>query len=403
MNASILAIGTEVTTGQIADSHSQWISQRLETLGILVSYHVAVPDEPSAILLALDFVSTSSNFVCVTGGLGPTRDDITRDVVAKWLRLSLELDDDHWRSLEAKIRGRGVQVSPGHKNQSRFPKGARILENPVGSADGFYVGANGKHVVVLPGPVAEMRGTWDKNLPAILASLGASPNQKLFTWRTVGLPESEVADLVETALEGCSNQVGFRLVSPFVETKLWIPTNEHGQKWISSVDEALGHWVFERNDENRAVHFLAVVSGMKLLVVDALTNGYLFSRLRSSATSEKKSEMDPGENRKGHPPQDKPRKDPKEIQRKIQKDNRAMVTFVEGHLDTKKVESDYDSILRLTPEKKENSALVEFQKSGGSKIEKNLSLDSRVKVRPEYAKKALAEMALQCLVTEIGG
>lgn len=220
MKVSLLTIGTEITTGEILNTNSQWISERLENLNMDVIHHVTVPDQREIMLSALDFIS-SSDILILTGGLGPTQDDITREVVAGWISKPLEFSDPAWEFLSECIAKRGRKPLEAHKRQCQFPKGAELLKNTVGTALGFHIEGRGKEIFVLPGPPRELKPMWENEVEPKLPKGSLTPWVK---WTFEGLPESEVADRFERVLSGFidpqSIEIGYRASPPIIHVKI---------------------------------------------------------------------------------------------------------------------------------------------------------------------------------------
>lgn len=138
MKASLIAVGTELTTGQIFNKNGSWLSQRLKNLGVEVTCHLVVPDDKAEMLRAMDFCS-NSDLVFVTGGLGPTSDDFTRDVIAEKAKAKLIFDESSWKHVTDRLTSRGYTVKEIQRQQCFFPEGSTILQNSQGTANGFLL------------------------------------------------------------------------------------------------------------------------------------------------------------------------------------------------------------------------------------------------------------------------
>ncbi len=226
-NVAILAVGTEITTGQILNSNTQWLSQELFKEGFAITHHMAVPDDHELIYNALKFLTftCSCNLIFVTGGLGPTTDDFTREVVAKFVKQPLNWSEDNWARVVAKLNFKSVQIRDMHKNQSYFPKDAIILENQVGTADGFSINFQGLNLIqvyVLPGPPKELQNIYTNEiLPKIKNLVPENLKWTQIIYTTTGLPESEVAASVNSVLSKEDSQlIAYRVHKPMVDVKL---------------------------------------------------------------------------------------------------------------------------------------------------------------------------------------
>lgn len=178
MQAEVLAIGDEITSGQQLDTNSQWLSQRLEDLGVRVLYHTTVGDELEPGIEVFRQAIARADVVIATGGLGPTADDLTRPALAAATGVPLELKPealDHIRRLFAR---RNRPMPPQNECQAYFPVGSQMVDNPEGTAPGISMqiarpGNRPCLFVALPGVPAEMRQMWDGSVVELLRQAGA--------------------------------------------------------------------------------------------------------------------------------------------------------------------------------------------------------------------------------------
>jgi len=283
--AAILGVGTEVTTGQISNTNAQWLSKQLWTLGIPTSVQTAVPDDWDLIHQALVDCHKTADLLFVTGGLGPTTDDFTREVISKWSNLPLSFDPEAWTTLVGKIQARGVLVKDMHRQECFFPQGARVLNNPVGTASGFHLSLpNSKHVFVLPGPPKEIHGIWQDHIQSWLTDWARQIDPGLtWSWDNVGLPESEIATRVEEVLKGCPFEKAYRVHLPYVEFKLSARRSQQAEAapWLQKITDVLAPWTVARDGEDPGatlIQHLLKVPGT-LLVQDEKTGAFLWQRL----------------------------------------------------------------------------------------------------------------------------
>ncbi|HZU96784.1 MAG TPA: competence/damage-inducible protein A [Planctomycetota bacterium] len=202
MDAAIVAIGSELTTGRIVDTNSAWISRRLMTLGVKPVFHIAIPDERKAVIRGLRDAADRARFIVITGGLGPTEDDLTRDAIAEAMGAPLELDPPSLAFIEGLFAKLGRPMSPSNKRQALFPRGARILDNDCGTAPGFSVELYGARLYCMPGVPREMFRMWERHVEPELAREAGLPPGSIAErmLRTCGIAESALgeatADLV---------------------------------------------------------------------------------------------------------------------------------------------------------------------------------------------------------------
>lgn len=156
MNAEILAIGTELLLGQIANTNAQFLSRELANIGINVFYHSVVGDNENRLENAVNLALQRSDIIITTGGLGPTQDDLTKETIAKALGLPLELHPESLNRIEQYFAHRRKEMAPNNQKQAYLPKGCTAIENNNGTAPGCIIEKNGKIVMMLPGPPSEM-------------------------------------------------------------------------------------------------------------------------------------------------------------------------------------------------------------------------------------------------------
>ena len=212
VRAGIVVTGTEVLTGRIADRNGPWVSERLAELGIDVAHILVVADRPDDLEAGLRFLAAEGMDLIVTsGGLGPTADDLTAEVVARFAGRELVLDSEMEEKIATILRGFARRfnfdeeaVMEANRKQAMVPEGAIPLD-PVGTAPGLVVPDEERVVVVLPGPPRELQPMWPAALKTepLRALLDRATPLRSYTLRMFGIPESEIAkSLREIEAEG---------------------------------------------------------------------------------------------------------------------------------------------------------------------------------------------------------
>ncbi|MBP3656649.1 MAG: competence/damage-inducible protein A [Clostridia bacterium] len=201
MIAEIVAIGTELLMGQIVNTDAQYLSRRLQSLGISVYYHTTVGDNPQRMRDTLALALSRSDIVITTGGLGPTQDDISKEIAAQLFVLPMRFDEESWRAIGAYFAKLGRVCPENNRRQAMFAEGAVILPNACGTAPGCMIEHGGKTVVQLPGPPHEMEDMFERQVYARLAArMGGCIASRYI--RIYGLGESHVAQLCAKWIEG---------------------------------------------------------------------------------------------------------------------------------------------------------------------------------------------------------
>ena len=200
MIAEIVSIGTALLMGQIVNTDAQYLSRRLQSLGISVYYHTTVGDNPQRMRDTLALALSRSDVVITTGGLGPTQDDLSKEMAAELLHLPMAFDAESWRAIQDYFARLGRPCPENNRKQAMFAEGAVILPNACGTAPGCLVEKDGKIVVQLPGPPREMADMFERQVYHRLAEKTGGCIASRYI-RIYGLGESHVAQLCARWIE----------------------------------------------------------------------------------------------------------------------------------------------------------------------------------------------------------
>lgn len=207
MHAEVISVGTEILLGQITDTNSTFISQRLAELGIDVYFKTVVGDNEKRLLQALEIASGRSDIVILSGGLGPTKDDLTKQTVAKFLNCGLLTDKDALEYIEEYYRQNKRKMTDNNLLQAKYLEGSVSLPNESGMAVGsYYQNPNGPDFILLPGPPSEMRPMFDKQVMHRLKENYAREHL-LFSrvLRFYGIGESQLVTELDDLINGQTN------------------------------------------------------------------------------------------------------------------------------------------------------------------------------------------------------
>jgi nicotinamide-nucleotide amidase len=211
MRVEVLNTGTELLLGSVLNTHLQFIAQALFPLGLRIQRQVTVPDGDD-IRQALAETFGRADIVLITGGLGPTTDDITREVVAELLGLELIHDETVMAAIEQRFARRSLKMSPRNRRQAQRPADAIVLVNPNGTAPGLYLAARPydammtPHLFLLPGPPRELQPmVTDTVAPMLAGLLPPGPKMEMRMVRVAGLGESNVEQMVGERLLALNN------------------------------------------------------------------------------------------------------------------------------------------------------------------------------------------------------
>lgn len=195
MIAEILSVGTELLMGQIANTDAQYISRRLSELGVTIYRHTTVGDNPARVKEALKEALERSDIVLTTGGLGPTEDDLTKEMVGEYFGLEMQLHQPSLAAIAEYMNKIGKPMTENNKKQAYFPKGAIIMPNQCGTAPGCIVEQGEKAVAVLPGPPHELKDMFDRELAPYLAKRSGAHIESRFL-RIFGIGESSLETML---------------------------------------------------------------------------------------------------------------------------------------------------------------------------------------------------------------
>ena len=194
MQAEIITIGDEILIGQIVDSNSAWMGQQLNLIGIDVTRITSISDKKEAIIGALDGLLPDTTLVLITGGLGPTKDDITKHTLADHFGMKLVYREDVYAHIEKLFESLGRKPNGLNRAQAEVPDGCRVLFNDTGTAPGMLFVEKGRYICSMPGVPYEMKFIMEKRLLPIVEAELLRKHIVHKTILTVGVPESELSE-----------------------------------------------------------------------------------------------------------------------------------------------------------------------------------------------------------------
>ncbi|MGH9083196.1 MAG: competence/damage-inducible protein A [Acidimicrobiales bacterium] len=299
MRAEVVAVGTELLLGQIADTNGRWLGEQLAAAGVDSYFHQAVGDNTARIVLALRTALARGDAVIVCGGLGPTQDDITREAIAEVMNVPLVRDPEIAARIEGFFAARDRRMPASNLRQAEVPRGASAIEQVRGTAPGLVCPVGGKVVYAVPGVPHEMMEMFERGiLPDLRRRMAAAGEEGVIAsrvLRTWGTSESALAealqgriDALETAavtiaflasgIEGIKVRLTVRAATVAAASRL---LDEEDRQVRAALTGALGDIVFGTDTETmeRAVADLLVERRLTLGVAESLTGGLIASRL----------------------------------------------------------------------------------------------------------------------------
>lgn len=287
MTAEILAVGTELLMGQIANTNAQYISKMLAELGISVYFHTVVGDNPARLEETLKRALSRSDTVITTGGLGPTKDDLTKEVIAKTMNREMVLHEEILEQVRDFFMRKHRVMVKNNEKQAYLPENSIIIPNPNGTAPGCIIEEGEKAIIMLPGPPVEMQPMFNNTVyPYLKQRTGQVLVSKML--KIFGIGESEMESRLMDLIDKQNNPTIAPYVSQgevTVRVTARCTTCEDAMKLLSPVvgeiEKRLGAFVYAEDGESleQVVFKLLIERGMVMAVAESCTGGLLAERI----------------------------------------------------------------------------------------------------------------------------
>lgn len=287
MKAEIIAVGTEILLGDIVNTNAQYIAKKLADMGIFVYHQSVVGDNGGRLKEAYEKAFDRVDLVIATGGLGPTKDDITKEMAAEYFQKELVLHEDSLKVMEEYLSWRNQPITEGNKKQAYFPKDAIILKNPNGTAPGCIIKEKGKILILMPGPPREMKPMLEEEvLPYLRQYQDGVLISKVL--RICGIGESYMEEEIKDIIEAQSNPT----IAPYAkagEVTLRITAKaknkEEAEELILPVEreirQRLGDYVYGEGETSleEEVAKLLINNKLTIATAESCTGGLLAAKL----------------------------------------------------------------------------------------------------------------------------
>ena len=291
MTAEIVTIGDELLIGQIINTNQAYIAEKLNTVGVDISRMTTVGDSAAAVMNAFSEAFERNDIVCVTGGLGPTHDDITKKMVCEFFHTTLEMHEPTLEHIKALAQRRNIAMIQSNIDQALVPVGSTVIPNPVGTAPGMMFEKEGKYFFVMPGVPFEMKEMIDHWIIPFLASKNTGLIVRHRTLKTTGIGESMLANEIGdvTPIIGTDGAMTLAFLPNPMGTKLRLTVKvgtakeadarlkeaerklrEKAERYIYSDDE---------KDLEDVIGILLLEKNMTLAVAESCTGGLIANRL----------------------------------------------------------------------------------------------------------------------------
>ncbi|QSZ26372.1 competence/damage-inducible protein A [Aceticella autotrophica] len=282
MKSEIISVGTELLLGQIVNTNAKYISLKLSTIGIDVFFQTNVGDNPKRLKECLEIAVKRSDIIILTGGLGPTMDDLTKETVAEFFDLPLIEDTDSKLSIENYFNKSNRKMTANNYKQALFPEGSKILPNEIGTAPGCIFKKNSKIIIILPGPPSELIPMFDNYVYPYLKNM----SDKIIVSKVIkifGIGESKVEDMVNDLLISSNPTVAPLISDGIVTLRITAKSDnkEEAENMIAKIEEkikdVIGDYIFGSDDETMeyVIFNLLRERNLTLTTAESCTGGLL--------------------------------------------------------------------------------------------------------------------------------
>jgi nicotinamide-nucleotide amidase len=285
VNIELVTTGSELLLGLVTNTHVNFIARQLAPLGLRIARHATVGDDPAAMRAAIAEGLARADILFITGGLGPTSDDITRDIVAELLHRPTHLDQTVAEAIRERFRKRNREMPEKNLVQAMVPEGARVLPNANGTAPGLAIEHGGKRIVLLPGPPRELEPMFKESVLPLLPR-GASSECRIY--KVAGLPESTVEQKVAPLLADIAGlELGYCARPGEVEVRVISSLPESISNADRRIRGALGEDIFGTGTDRmeEVVIKLLTDAGKSVATAESCTGGFIAHRLTNVSGS----------------------------------------------------------------------------------------------------------------------
>lgn len=283
---ALLATGNEIINGDIQNSNTQEIALQLFNQGFHIGLHLSAPDDIAVIEHAIHFLLKTHQAIIITGGLGPTSDDMTRYALAKAIDRPLQFDNETWASICERILRFGYKTIPeSNRQQALFPENAVIIPNPHGTAAGCFVEHDKQFIFMLPGPPVECLPMMDI-VKKTLKNSGFSQFFYQEKWLLFNVSEGKIAEEIDAIAKSFDCVTGYRLCYPYLECKIYSTQQKDFDNLKPLVAKTVAPYLMNEGKEFASVTLKKFLehSQTKIGICDQATGGLLESIIQTPQT-----------------------------------------------------------------------------------------------------------------------
>ena len=288
MVVELISVGTEILLGNIVNTNAAYLAEKCAALGLSCYYQDVVGDNEERLYETIQTALSRADILLLSGGLGPTQDDLTKEVAARVMGKSLYLHEESKAAIQAFFEKRGLEITDNNWKQAMMPEGCIVVDNPNGTAPGVIMAENGKHVILMPGPPNEMIPMFETS---IMPYLGKLQSGVIFsqTVKICGVGESKVETMVKDLIEGQTNPT-IATYAKTGEVHLRVTAIAEGEKEarklvkpiVKDLKGRFGSHIYTTDDEvtlEKAIVDLLLANKLTISTVESCTGGLLAARL----------------------------------------------------------------------------------------------------------------------------
>ncbi|MFZ4543498.1 MAG: competence/damage-inducible protein A [Saprospiraceae bacterium] len=291
MNAFIMPIGDEVLIGQVIDTNSSWIAQHLNLQGISIRHAMSVGDTHDEIIKGIGYGLSQADLLFITGGLGPTKDDITKKAIADFLGVEMFFHEETWIKIQKIFERLGKPAGDAHYEQCYMPEGVRILDNKMGTAPGMWFEYQGKVIISMPGVPTEMKYIMEyQALPLIKERFKGQPIAHR-TILTAGAGETEIAALLEDFENKLPSHIKLAYLPAFSQVRLRLTgkgddekrLNQQLDEFANEMETLVSRFAFGRDDQSieSVIGDILRKKGKTIATAESCTGGLISHKIIS--------------------------------------------------------------------------------------------------------------------------
>jgi len=283
LTAEIISIGNELLSGFTENTNASWLGRKCRDLGVAAQRIITVPDVEKDIANSIINSAKSADFVIVTGGLGPTHDDLTKATIAKITQMKLIFRDDLLEEIRERFESRGIEMPETNREQAMVLDGAKIIPNPVGTAPGFDFLMEKAQIFVLPGVPSEMKTMFENYIAGVIAKRNNEAPKILFV-RTTGVAESRLYEILGDFSADFSG-VKMAYLPKHTGVDLRFEIADNSEEIFNSIQQTLqakiGNFIYAWNDKTLAETIVELLQnrGQTLSVAESCTGGIIASQI----------------------------------------------------------------------------------------------------------------------------